>query len=86
MLLLIPTAMMIIGTIIVDESEISTVEEMRADAGYMTFALVGLIIQASINTYIAILLSAVQGRTIYHLKKQFGRTFETETSKLIDSS
>ena len=44
MLLLIPTAMTIIGTIIVDESGITTVEEMRADAGYMTFALVGLII------------------------------------------
>ena len=82
MLLLIPTAMMIIGTIIVDESGITTVEEMRADAGYMTFALVGLIISASVNTYIAILLSAVQGRTIHHLKKQFGRTFETETSQI----
>ena len=69
MLLLIPTATMIIGTIIVDESGITTVDEMRADTGYMTFALVSLIIQASINTYIAILLSVVQGRLIHNLKK-----------------
>ena len=69
MLLLIPTATMIIGTIIVDESGITTVDEMRADTDYMTFALVSLIIQASINTYIAILLSVVQGRLIHNLKK-----------------
>ena len=55
---------------------------MRHNTPLMRYNLTGFVTQVCINTYIAILLSVIQGRTIYYLKKQFGSTFQKETTQI----
>ena len=74
-LLIIPFFFSVAGSIIVIKHDIKSLDELKKFNDYKKFGLASLSVQALINIYIAILLSIIQGRTIYFLKKQFGSTF-----------
>ena len=58
-LLLIPLCLTIVGTLIIDYSDITSIDDLRNNDDYMNYALAGLIIQACINTYLAVLLAII---------------------------
>ena len=71
-----PVAFGIAGAAIIIHNNIGSIQDMAKDKDYIKFAIAATIVQAIINIYIAILLLIIQGRTIYFLKRQFGRTFQ----------
>ena len=71
-----PVAFGIAGATIIIHNNIGSIKDMAKDKDYIKFAIAATIVQAIINIYIAILLLIIQGRTIYFLKRQFGRTFQ----------
>ena len=58
-----------VGCYIYLKYNIKTVEDIRNNTSLTRFNFTGFVTQVCINTYIAILLSIIQGRTIYYLKK-----------------
>ena len=78
----IPCVFWIMSSYLINRQGIESVDQIRKDKVYMHYLLISLIIQATSNLYIAILLSIIQGRTIHFLKKQFGTAFQKETNQI----
>ena len=77
---LVPLGFGITSSFLIDIDDIQSVDELRNNQEYMQYLLASLIVQSCINIYIAILLTVIQGRTIFFLKKQFGEAFKKETT------
>ena len=79
---LVPLGFGITSSFLIDIDDIESVDEIRKNKQYMQYLLASLIVQSCINTYIAILLTIIQGRTIFFLKRQFGEVFRKETTQI----